>query len=238
VTFFGFYRKAAWLSFHFAWEIGHRTHALIIVIAGACVVAGLRFEEHELIAAPFIVLLGSFIAGVLWFAYAIYRDENAKHEEAVAAKKKAIAEVEQRLIPSVEISDDQVERQDNSCVLRIKCLSKTACRFGVDLVAISPLPNRFDTLLPIPMPNPNGPGQRLTNIQGEGIQVVVVFESYDQHQQHLVPPGLDPVPLRKGTYNVTLVPFAEGGASGKPRTFRIENDGMSFTLSAVGQSGS
>lgn len=76
LTFWGFWRETVRRSFHFAFEAGHRTHALIILVAGAAfVLAGIHFNERYLIMVPFIFFVGAFFTGVFWFAYEIYREE-------------------------------------------------------------------------------------------------------------------------------------------------------------------
>lgn len=153
MTFFGFYREAAWRSLHRAWEMGHTAHALIIFGTGAFVLLGWHFGEHELVVIPFLVLLGAFLIGVLWFAFVIYRDEHGERSKDNNKNADKITELEKTVqvcrTPKVVILDE-VDPGEWRYHFRIKVKNEsdsTAERVGVHLFRGDP----FMSHLPVPL---------------------------------------------------------------------------------------
>jgi hypothetical protein len=109
MTFLRFYREAARRALHRAWELGHVAHATIVFVTGACVLAGLHFQEHVVIWVPFVVLLGAFLVGILWFAFGIYREEHtavAKRDAELRTVAAQVEELKRRLDPEAEMFAD------------------------------------------------------------------------------------------------------------------------------------
>ncbi len=80
-----FFWKATMRAWHSAFHMAHNTHTSLVLLVGAValvalVIAGIHFDEHKLIALPFGVLAATFLGGIFWHAYALYREEYEKNQ--------------------------------------------------------------------------------------------------------------------------------------------------------------
>jgi hypothetical protein len=124
MPFSKFWWTAVKNAVHKAWHIGHTVHLVIVLLTGACVWVGIKFDEHLWIQIPFLSLIICFILGTLLSGHQIYLEECGKvntlenNLKSLASEKEKEKADLQRRIDDAQASLADVREMLNKIAIR------------------------------------------------------------------------------------------------------------------------
>ncbi|HZY88623.1 MAG TPA: hypothetical protein VFE78_27620 [Gemmataceae bacterium] len=229
----------AWLarSFENSWDTAHNVRRVVDLLVAALVLRAVfgafgTHAAHEgepamLVVAPLAAALLILLGSLVWFAYALYREE---YDRRVRAERRLVPVLEIRGIEPVRVGDDHRR-------VIVHNVSDGRVRFRARLVEIrSSPPVRYP--LPVPLAPTHGQTPYAeAEVEGGGDQPIDVFvDDGPPHQLGLLFVGNPPVAWQVPRDNryalrICVYPVADG-AVGACRWFDIvpqSDGGVIFT---------
>jgi hypothetical protein len=130
-------------------EKAERAHVPLLLAVGVLVVLAfvfgfaIHFNEYVVVVGVALAAAVVFVYGICFESYYwIYKEEFVRGEKAAAERDIAVAEKDAalaRLRPKLEImTEAEIEPIQNSCRIRVQSRCDVGCKFGAEIVRITP----------------------------------------------------------------------------------------------------
>jgi amino acid transporter len=176
------------------------------------------------LAIPVAVLM-CFIIVPFWQAFRMYQEK----ENELEKEKEKIAELAERLKPGLEIlRETEWDPQRQYYRIRVRNLSGISCRFGVDLITLTPQVSELQLPVPLQITN-HQPDEPMAQLPGGQTRPVDVLHYLGTNQIQIVGGRYQPV-VSGSHYEFVLCVHSDHGVS-ICQTFVVEHDdrgGISF----------
>jgi hypothetical protein len=149
-------------AFHCSWHAGHIVHQILVFLFGLLALLSIIFgigaargEEPEmLIAAPLIGAMLVFLAGFVWYAYRLYREEYDSRLELVVQHDKELAELRKKYAEAEALQAQEVERLQQMVESK---RPKLVANMEQLVFGVTPNEEQFHTFILMGIRNAGGP---------------------------------------------------------------------------------